>query len=82
MLAQVFNRVFSKPSAMKKVYFKGHPYEFQVRNTQGGRVFALYQDGSFVREVAQSDLDIKSVVSLILEEYYQEITSRDMKPSF
>jgi hypothetical protein len=45
-------------------------------------LFALYQDGSFVREVAQSDLDIKSVVSLILEEYYQEITSRDMKPSF
>jgi hypothetical protein len=67
---------------MKKVYFKGHPYEFQVRNTQGERLFALYQDGSFVREVAQSDLDIKSVVSLILEEYYQEITSRDMKPSF
>ena len=67
---------------MKKVYYKGHPYEFQVRNTKGERLFALYQDGALIREVAQSDLDIKSVVSLILEEYYHEITAKDMKPSY
>lgn len=67
---------------MKKVYYKGHPYEFQVRTTEGERLFALYKDGAFVREVAQSDLDIKSAVSFILEEYYREITMKEMKPSF
>ena len=67
---------------MKRVYYKGQPYEFKVRTTKNERVFALYQDGALVREVAQSDLDIKSVVSLILEEYYNEITAKDMKPSF
>ncbi len=66
---------------MNKVYYKGHPYEFEVRNNKGERVFALYQDGAVVREVAQSDLDIKSVVSMILDEYYHELTARGMKPS-
>jgi hypothetical protein len=67
---------------MKRVYYKGHPYEFEVRNTQSGRLFALYKNGTLVREVAQSDLDIKSVVSLILDDYYHEILAKDMKPSF
>lgn len=67
---------------MKKVYYKGQAYEFEVRNTESERLFALYQDGALFREVAQSDLDIKSVVSLILDDYYHEIVAREMKPSF
>jgi len=65
---------------MKKVYYKGLPYDFNVRDDKGERVFALYQDGTVIHEVAQSDLDIKSTVSLILEEYYNELWIKTATP--
>jgi hypothetical protein len=65
---------------MKKVYYKGHPYEFNVHTNNDQRIFTLYQNNVVVHEVAQHDLDINSIVSLVLEEYYNELTQRDMKP--
>jgi hypothetical protein len=68
---------------MKKVFYKGVPYEFTVRKTNSQRIFSLYTDSAVVREVAERDLDTKSVVSLILEDYYTELTQQDaMKPAF
>lgn len=68
---------------MKKVYYKGHPYEFTVRKISGRRLFALYSDNTFVNEVAEHDLDIKSVVSLILEDYYRDLMRQEeFKPSY
>lgn len=67
---------------MEKVYYKGHPYEFTVRKNNSHRVFTLYKDNTVVNEVAEHDLDIKSVVSLILEDYYHELTRQEMKAAY
>jgi hypothetical protein len=64
---------------MEKVYYKGQPYEFSVRKNNSHRVFTLYKDNTVINEVVEHDLDIKSVVSLILEDYYHELTRQEMK---
>jgi hypothetical protein len=56
---------------MKEVYYKGQPYEYQVIELQGKRQFQLFQNGVLMHSVEQSELDIKSIVSLILEAYYR-----------
>ena len=63
---------------MKKVFYKGVPYEFTVRKINSQRIFCLYTDSAVVHEVAERDLDTKSVVSLILEDYYNELTQQEM----
>ena len=62
---------------MEKVYYKGQPYEFTVRKNNSYRVFSLYKDNTIITEVAEHDLDIKSVVSLILEDYYNELIQQE-----
>lgn len=56
---------------MKEVFYKGEPYQFEVMEVQGKRIFQLYRDGVLKHSVEQSDLDIKSIVSLILDLYYR-----------
>jgi hypothetical protein len=56
---------------MKQVYYKGQPFDYQVLELKGKRQFQLYTDGELVHSVDQSELDIKSIVSLILDAYYQ-----------
>lgn len=56
---------------MKEVYYKGQPYEYQVIELTGKRQFQLYREGVLMHSVEQCELDIKSIVSLILEAYYQ-----------
>lgn len=56
---------------MKEVFYKGEPYQFEVMEVQGKRVFQLYRDGVMKHAVEQSELDIKSIVSLILDSYYR-----------
>ena len=56
---------------MKEVYYKGHPYQFQVVNGNGKRIFQLFKDGALAHTVEQCELDIKSIVSFILDAYYR-----------
>jgi hypothetical protein len=56
---------------MKEVYYKGQPYQYQIIELGGKRHFQLYKNGVMEHLVEQSDLDIKSIVSLILDAYYK-----------
>jgi hypothetical protein len=56
---------------MKQVYYKGQPYEYKVISNNGRRQFQLMKEGAVVATVEQSELDIKSIVSLILDAYYR-----------
>jgi hypothetical protein len=55
---------------MKKLYYRGHPYDFEVAELMGKRFFVLYKNGEVVQYVKEDELDIRSRVSMILDEYY------------
>jgi hypothetical protein len=55
---------------MKEVYYKGQPYNYEVIGLMGQRVYVLYKDGELVEHVKEEELDIRSRVSIILDEYY------------
>ena len=56
---------------MKEVYFKGQPYQYKIIELEGKRHFQLYQEGILKHSVDQGELDIRSIVSFILDSYYQ-----------
>jgi hypothetical protein len=56
---------------MKEVYFKGQPYQYKIIEFGGKRHFQLYENGILKHSVEQGDLDIRSIVSFILDSYYQ-----------
>jgi len=56
---------------MKQLYYKGEGYDFEVREINGKRQYFLSKDGILKHTVEQSELDIKSIVSLILDSYYR-----------
>jgi hypothetical protein len=56
---------------MKEVYYKGEPYDYKVIDLKGKRQFQLYREGVLMHSVEQCELDIKSIVTLILEAYYR-----------
>jgi hypothetical protein len=59
---------------MKKVYYKGNPYEFQTIETHSGRrQFQLFQNNALVHFVEESELDKKTQVSMILNAYYENM---------
>jgi hypothetical protein len=55
---------------MKKLYYRGHPYDFETSELSGKRFFVLYRNGEVVQYVKEDELDIRSRVSMILDEYY------------
>lgn len=55
---------------MKKLYYRGQPYDFEVAELMGKRFFVLYKDGEVVQYVKEDELDIRSRVSMILDAYY------------
>lgn len=61
---------------MKQVYYKNQPFDYQISDLNGKRHFQLYQDGVLMYSVEQSELDIKSIVSLILDSYYRNTQLR------
>lgn len=61
---------------MKEVYYKGLPYEYKVIEGMGRRQFQLFKDGALAHTVEQCELDIKSIVSLILDSYYKNTQSK------
>lgn len=57
---------------MKEVYYKGQPYPFKLIEVGGKRHFQLFENGILKHSVEQGDLDIRSIVSFILDSYYRE----------
>jgi len=60
---------------MKEVYYKGQPYQYKIVELGGKRHFQLYEDGSVKYSVEQGELDIRSIVSFILDSYYRTAPS-------
>lgn len=60
---------------MKEVYYKGQPYQYKIIELSGKRHFQLYENGSVKHSVEQGELDIRSIVSFILESYYRTAPS-------
>ena len=56
---------------MKEVYYKGHPYQYKIIDMDGKRHFQLYENEILKHPVDQGDLDIRSIVSFILDSYYR-----------
>jgi hypothetical protein len=55
---------------MKKLYYRGQPYDYEVSELMGKRFFVLYKNGEVVQYVKEDELDIRSRVSMILDAYY------------
>lgn len=62
---------------MKEVYYKGKPYSYKLIDSKGKRQYQLIENGSSVNTVDENELDIRSIVSLILDSYYKNV-----KPTF
>jgi hypothetical protein len=58
---------------MKEVYYKGRPYEYKVIDLKGRRQFQLFENGTLKHSVEENELDIKSIVSMILDSYYKNV---------
>ena len=58
---------------MKEVYYKGKPYQYKVVDHNGNRQFELYESGVVKYSVDEHELDVKSIVSLILDSYYRNV---------
>src|SRR5688572_18143961 len=50
---------------MKEVYYKGNPYQYKVMDLNGKRQFNLYENGVLKHSVEESELDVRTIVSLI-----------------
>jgi len=61
---------------MKEVYYKGLPYQYKVIEVAGKRHFQLYEGGILKHAVEQGDLDIRSIVTFILDSYYRNSSSK------
>ena len=61
---------------MKEVYYKGQPYQYKIIDLGGKRNFQLYENGVLKHSVEQGDLDIRSIVSFILDSYYRNAPSK------
>lgn len=66
----IFHSLKVKPM-IKEVYYKGKPYQYKVLDLGGKRHFQLYENGVLRHRVEQGDLDIRSIVSFILDSYYR-----------
>jgi hypothetical protein len=64
---------------MKEVFYKGKPYQFKIAIQSGRREFHLFENGAVKHIVEENELDIKSIVSLILDAYYRNIKSAPEK---
>lgn len=56
---------------MKKLYYRGQAYDFEVSELMGKKFFVLYKDGAVVQYVKEDEVDIRSRVSMILDDYYK-----------
>ena len=61
---------------MKEVYYKGHAYQYKIVDFDGKRHFQLYENGAIKHSVEQGELDIRSIVSFILDSYYRNAPAK------
>ena len=67
---------------MRRIFYKGIPYESLEVALDGKKKFALYQNNEFVHFVDMEEIDNRSRVSLILDDYYESMKSADKMLSF
>jgi len=58
---------------MKEVYYKGKPYQYKMTKTHGQRQFQLFENDVLKHSVTENELDVKSIVSMILDSYYKNV---------
>lgn len=58
---------------MKEVYYKGKAYAYKLIDSKGKRQYQLIESGSVINTVEENELDIRSIVSLILDSYYKNV---------
>lgn len=58
---------------MKEVYYKGKAYAYKTIDLKGNRQYQLFENGNLIHSVDENELDIKSIVSLILDSYYRNV---------
>jgi hypothetical protein len=68
-------------TAMKRIFYKGEPYESLAVDIEGRRKYALYQNDQFMHFIDEEELDKKSRVSIILDNYYEALRSADKSVS-
>lgn len=56
---------------MSQVTYKGHWYDYTVTEKDGVKEFSLYRNGVLEHRINESDLDKRSVVSLLLDTYFR-----------
>lgn len=60
------------PSPMKEVFYKGQPYQYKIIEAGEKKQFQLYDESGLLKHsVDQSELDVRSIVSFILDSYYR-----------
>jgi hypothetical protein len=58
---------------MKKIYYKGVPYEYNAVDLGEKRQYSLYENGVLMHFVEEEELDKKSLVTMALESYYNSL---------
>jgi hypothetical protein len=56
---------------MKKLYYRGQAFDYEIAELMGKRFFVLYKNGDVVQYVKEDEVDIRSRVSMILDDYYK-----------
>jgi hypothetical protein len=56
---------------MKKLYYRGQAFDYEIAELMGKRFFVLYKNGEVVQYVKEDEVDIRSRVSMILDDYYK-----------
>jgi hypothetical protein len=56
---------------MKKLYYRGQAFDYEIAELMGNRFFVLYKNGEVVQYVKEDEVDIRSRVSMILDDYYK-----------
>lgn len=67
---------------MRRIFYKGIPYESLEVAMDGKKKFALYQNNEFVHFLDMEEIDNRSRVSLILDDYYASVKSSEKMLSF
>ncbi|MDV3308790.1 MAG: hypothetical protein LOY03_08235 [Cyclobacteriaceae bacterium] len=55
---------------MKQVFYNGQSYEYRVSEENGDKVIFLYDRGVLRHRLKESELDKRTLVSFILDNYY------------
>lgn len=65
-----------KSDQMKQVFYNGQSYEYRVSEEDGVRVISLYERGVLRHRLTESELDKRTLVSFILDNYYNRKNAR------